>query len=300
MLAAVEHYPVMLPEVLREFKGFKDIPVIDGTVGRGGHFFEILRLCDILVGLDYNLDSIKLVDSRLKNLGYKSNGYLYTKPGKKVYLLNNNFASLVGLVNELKFDRPGVIFVDLGVSLYQIKQSKVGLSFMELSEELDMRVDSSRVLKANDLLNGLSEKELETLFSNLGEVRNSKSLAKKIVQYRKNKKIVTVGDFVAAGGLRKIGSKVHSATKPFMALRIAVNSEHLNLKELLESAASYIKLGTKLLVLTFHSLEQSTLKEFCKNNNFELNIKKPRHKEIQENPSSRSATLNIIKKQNEE
>lgn len=289
-----KHVPVLLREVLNEIDESTKL-FVDVTLGRGGHFIQALDKVDNLLGIDRDIESINYVSKVLLEQGFNHTEGYYTNEVKKVFLKQDNFSNLDSYIKQTFNLVPQVILADLGVSTYQIKSSVQGLSFERPEDKIDMRLDDSINVTAADLLNALSEGELTKLFGNLAGVHNSKTLAKKIVDYRSHKKFETVGDFIKAGGFVKRFGKTHTATKPFMALRIAVNSEHINLKNFLESSLNYVQLGTKLLIITFHSLEEKQVYKFAKLNGLNITKIAPSSKEVLENKSARSANLLIIK-----
>ena len=294
----IVHKSVLLSEVVEILTNnikTNDL-IIDGTLGRGGHFFALLKLFNKFLALDADACSVNYVRTRLIENGFVVNNNLLTKDKSSVLLLNDNFVNVVEILNANKLE-PRALLLDLGISMYQIKESKRGFSFLGLGEDLDMRIDPVKnQVTAKGLLNGLSKKELAELFLSLGEEYQAKKYANLIVNYRKTKRIEKVGDLIKA---LKINStlkyKIHPATKVFMALRIAVNSEHINLKQTLLSVSDLIKNGLLVLVITFHSLEEMTVKNYCKDNNFKFKKFYPTEEELKINNSARSAVLYFIK-----
>lgn len=270
--------------------------IIDGTLGRGGHFFALLKQFNNFLAIDADVNSVSYVKNHLTQTGFKATSNLLTKDTKSVLLLNDNFVNILDSLCATQF-KPKALLLDLGISMYQIKESKRGFSFMGLAEDLDMRIDTIKTsVTAKDLINGLSKKELAELFLNLGEEYQAKKYASLIENYRKTKRIEKVSDLLSA---LKINStlkyKKHPATKVFMALRIAVNSEHINLKQTLLNITELIKNGMLVLIITFHSLEEIVVKNYCNNNNFNFKKFYPTEEELKINKSSRSAVLYFIK-----
>jgi 16S rRNA (cytosine1402-N4)-methyltransferase len=289
-----DHVPILLEEVLHNIDSSNY--VIDATLGRGGHFMQILQKCNVLVGLDYDKASIDYVSGQLIDKGYTNVKNEYQLGEKQVALLNIDFSQIDKVFS--KYGTPSTIIADLGVSTYQIKDSVEGMSFLKPSDGLDMRISSEKKVKASDLLNMLSEKELTSLFKNLAQVPHANDLAKKIVVYRKEKPFVTVGDFLQVGNFKKSLKGIHEATQPFMALRIAVNGEHLSLNSLLKNSIEPVNRGCTLMVITFHSLEERKIKIFINKNNFKFKKLEPTKEEVLKNKSSRSAKLYIVKNGN--
>ncbi|HHH14183.1 MAG TPA: 16S rRNA (cytosine(1402)-N(4))-methyltransferase [candidate division WWE3 bacterium] len=298
----MEHIPVLLNEVVTSFKGIKGKWIVDSTLGRGGHFFELLKTHNLLVGIDADIESINFVKKELEKKNFEHKDSLYIKNNKKVLLIKGNFADLDALLLSygIKGKDVGGILADLGISMHQIKSSGRGFSFLRPEEPLDMRIDTqAHKYTASDLLSFLSKKELASLFKNLADVEKASILAERIVNYRKKKRIRTVGDFLKALKMpqkKPLGLKRHPATKIFMALRIAVNKEHLNLESFLYKAGSFVKEGTILDVITFHSLEEETVKRIVEKLGFRFKTYAPSPEELLKNKSARSAKLFVIKK----
>ncbi len=298
----MQHIPVLLNEVLKSFAGInKNKWIVDLTLGRGGHFFEILKEKDLVLGLDADKDSIKFVEKKLLSSGFTKKDGLYIKNKKKVILVRGNFSKFSLYLKDFAIlpYQVGGILVDLGISMFHIKKSGRGFSFYKPTEILDMRINTNKGYKAYELLSFLNVKELESLLRNLGDVKNAKRLAKNIVNYRKRNRIKFVRDLLLALNMpleKPTKLRVHPATKVFMALRIAVNQEHLNLKELLNQMSLYLKQGVIFDVITFHSLEEKVITDFININKYKFDLYTPTLREILNNKSARSAKLFVIKK----
>ncbi len=199
----------------------------------------------------------------------------------------------------------GILF-DLGVSSFQLEKADRGFSF-NLDAELDMRMDqSSSSPKAKDLVNALHEGELSELFFKLGEENFAKKIAKKIVEYRKTKLIETTNELariILSARPRSSSDRTHPATRVFQALRIAVNDELNSLKEALPNALEVLDKGGKMVVISFHSLEDRIVKNFFKeweeNGLAKLLTKKPlepANEETLNNTRARSGKLRVTEK----
>lgn len=294
------HIPVLLKEVITNSENLEFCVYVDCTLGLGGHSKSLLdKYSNItLVCIDLYKKSIDLFEKYLQEKGFNktdSEITCYVKSDAKVFLVNDNFANLKDILQKLGILQVDVVLADLGLSTFQIKEGERGFSFNKPTEILDMRISPEHSgLRALDLLNFLSEKQLFELFKNFGESEYALLASKRVVEARKTKPIKTVGDFLLAIKLKKLPKKIHPATKLFMALRIAVNSENTNLKTLLETYRSLeIK---KALIITFHSLEANTVISFAKKNNFSFREILPAKDEIDFNKSSRSAKLYVIQK----
>lgn len=290
------HIPVLLEEVRQVLLESinKDALVVDATLGRGGHFLDLSLHFNNLIGLDADSESINYVSGLLVEQGYIEKSGSYIKGFKKIKLVNENFINLKSILSSQK---ASAILFDLGISMFHYKESKRGFSFLNVDEVLDMRIDTkNNSVRACDLLNFVSEKDLTTLFRSLGEEFKAKSYANLVVHYRSKKKILTVGDLLSALRIDQTRKyKIHPATKVFMALRIAVNSENTNLKTILEQYLFDLKNGLVFLIITFHSLEEKTVERFCRDNNLKFSKINPSNEEIIKNKSSRSSKLFVIK-----
>ncbi len=250
------HQPVLLEEVLEALALKPKGVYVDGTLGTGGHALAIGKRLDkdgLLIGLDVDEEAIKVASQRLRSL------HCEWRVFKKSY------ADVNALLDSLNI--PGVdgILLDLGMSSFQLEHSGRGFSFSR-DEPLDMRMDpGSSGPTASDLVNSLSEKELEDLLRQYGEERYARRISKKIVQIRYKAPIKTssqLASLVRAIYLQPRGPiPRHPATRTFQALRIAVNRELENLELFLERAPDVLKHGARLVILTYHSLEDRIVKQ---------------------------------------
>lgn len=282
------HIPVLIEEVLNYLNIQKDLWYIDATLGGGGHTEKILKLGGRVIGIDQDEDSIKEVSRKLKN-------YINSK---HLILIQNNFTNIDKNDHQIS----GILF-DLGVSSHQLDTTERGFSFRK-DAELDMRMDKSLEVTAQDLINGLNSGELTQLFEKFGEEKFAKKIAKIIVLERQKEKITTTGqlaDLIKKNIYSK--EKIHPATRVFQALRIAVNDELNSLKEALPKAFDILEPGGKLIVISFHSLEDRIVKNFFKELEEKNSAKiltdkpiEPSEKEVYENPRSRSSKLRAIEK----
>lgn len=303
----MRHIPVLLSEVLNSLQLKSGMNVIDCTLGDAGHSEKILEATSPagkLLGIDADPEALL----RAKN-------YLHQFEGRVVYV-RDNFRDLEKIIAEQVFGPVNGILMDFGWSSPQFEERKRGFSFQKSEEILDMRYGAAseiNVPTAADLLNTLSESELEEIFRVYGEERLSEEIAGAIVIKRKEKKISTVGDFVEIilQTYRKklktdkeipwIGG-LHPATRAFQAVRIAVNDELGVIERVLPQAIEVLASGGRLVVITFHSLEDRIVKHYFKKHvgkNFIIITKKPivaSEEEATENPRARSAKLRVIQK----
>jgi len=321
------HEPVLLKEAIDFLQVEKGGIYVDCTLGGGGYAVEILKRGGKLIGIDCDPEAVGEVQRKLKQLRGPMGG--------NWQLFCDNFKNLKEIVEKAElspFAHPshkasgdhtkplakcgkasgdskkvdGVIF-DLGVSMHQLKTENRGFSFLK-DAPLDMRMDPRLKVTAMDLVNALTEKELYVLFGKFGEERNALPIARAILGARGLKKIKTTGELAQI--VEKVYQKnkslgnIHAATKVFQALRMAVNSELSNLKAGLDASLHVLGKGKRLVVVSFHSLEDGMVKDFLRlehgNNILEILTKKPivpTVLEVEQNPSSRSAKLRAGEKQ---
>jgi len=295
------HVPVLLNEVLENLDIQPAGTYVDCTFGGGGHSRAILqRLNDHgrLIAFDQDEDA-------RQNL-----------PGdKRVLFVPNNFRYLQRFLRLNGIDKVDGILADLGVSSHQFDEAERGFS-TRFDASLDMRMDQRQTKTAADILNDYSEQQLHKLFEQYGEVTNSKTLAKTIVEARRTTSITTIENLknvlapIVKGNPNKYFAQV------FQALRIEVNDEMGALKEMLEQAPAVLNQGGRIAVITFHSIEDRIVKTFFKDNTFEApdenpfatternRVLKPVNKkpivatneEIKRNSRSRSAKLRVAEK----
>ena len=294
------HVPALLEESIEGLNIMPSGIYVDVTFGGGGHSKEILKHLTTgrLIAFDQDEDAERNVFTDTKFL-----------------FLNQNFRFLK---NNLKFNGISTvdgILADLGVSFHQFDEPARGFTFRQ-DAPLDMRMNKNGNQKASDLLSSISEVELADLFYEYGELTNSRKIAKSIVIARKEKPLKSVSDIEKAiGSLAPFRQEHKFYAKVFQALRIAVNREIEFLKEMLLQALDVLNPGGRLVVITYHSLEDRVIKNFMKTGNFtgeevkdfygnpvtpfKLITKKgivPNENEIMENNRSRSARLRIAEK----
>lgn len=298
------HRSVLLREAIEALEVKRGKWYLDCTLGDGGHSIEIIARGGKVVGIDVDPEALQRTRGRLGWLGLLGN----------IALIQGNFRDLNNLIlqTELREKFAGAIF-DLGVSSLQLMSPGRGFSFAK-EGPLDMRMDPSLQVRAVDLLNALTRKELYELFRNLGEEKYSWRLADAVVSAREigyrvqgvgfsNTKDLAdlVENVYRRAGIRSW--KVHPATRVFQALRIAVNDELDALQEGLCQVIDLIEENGRIVVISFHSLEdrivKNTFKKWEAEGIGEILTKKPivpRKDEIRENPRSRSAKMRVFKK----
>lgn len=272
------HEPVMVSEVLAHLNKKKS--AVDATLGTGGHSLKLLEAGARVLGIESDPEILDIARERLSRFNPS--------------LVHGNFKDIDKIAKENGFNKVGGILFDLGVSNLQLMDEARGFSFTKPSALLDMRIDKdSQEVTGAILLNVLRKDQLENMFSKVLDLSSSRWLAKRVLEKREIEPIKTVGNFLEiCGGLRG-KARLNPATLPFLALRIAVNSELENLKEALPKAYGLLDVGGKLLVITFHSGEEEIVKSFS--NDFVGPIK-PTMEEIANNPRARSAELFVLTK----
>jgi len=293
------HKPVLLQEVIDFLRVKRGSKYIDATLGGGGHSKKILEQGGIVLGIDQDEDAIQFVK---KNFKFEILNF-------KLVLVKGNFKNIDEIAHLKGFDKVSGILFDLGVSSFQLENPQRGFSYQK-EGPLDMRMDKKLKVQAADLLNILTKGELNELFFKLGEENNARIISDGIVRARGIKPIRTTEDLVSViqESLGKKGrtsafdrSKV--AKRIFQALRIAVNDELNNLKEALPGAYTLLDRRGRLVVISFHSLEdrivKNTFKEFESKNMGKIITKKPivpSFLEIEKNSRSKSAKLRAFEK----
>lgn len=315
-----EHIPVLLDEVVEFLQPKNHGFYVDGTVGLGGHAAVILQKSaphGSLLGIDLDSDALAIARERLSE--YKG----------RLTLVEGNFAHLDRLSQsypeseqtEVAVYPIDGILLDLGVSSLQLDTPKRGFSFNH-SGPLDMRMDANQPLSAAHVVNRYPEDALATTFTEFGQERWAKRIARQIVRTRKRKSISTTCQLAEivldAIPPKSTGWRIHPATRVFQALRIYVNDELKNLHSGIVSAASALKPGGRLCIISFHSLEDRIVKEqfrtlsrtcicppktpicICEHTpTLQILTKRPiapSHDEIRRNPRSRSAKLRVAMK----
>jgi len=285
------HKPVLLKEIIEILNPQKNQDFIDATIGEGGITLEILKRTSPkgkVLGIDLDKEILKEAQ---KNLA--ENGLL-----QRVVLVNGNYRFIKEIARKSKFFDPKGIIFDLGFSRWHIEKSGRGFSFRR-KEILDMRYDKSFKLTSFEIINKWPPKEIEKILREYGEEKNAKRIVKEIVRARQKTPIYFASDLSKI--IEKVVPKrkrIHPATKTFQALRIFINQELENLKEGLKGALELLQSGGKIVIVSYHSLEDRVVKNFFKEKAREGSLKivtpkpiVPKKIEVLENPSARSAKL---------
>lgn len=306
-----QHTPVLLNEIIENLNIKEDGIYVDGTLGGAGHSKEIAKKLKTgkLIGIDQDVNALKKSEEVLSP--YKDN----------VILVHNNYENIDVVLKELNIPKVDGILLDIGVSSHQLDEESRGFSYHN-DAPLDMRMDKSNTISAWDVVNNYSQKELEQIIFDYGEDRWAKRIAEFIVMEREEKPIDTTLELVSA--IKKAIPKAvrmegnHPAKKTFQAIRIEVNRELEVLKNSIEKMVDLLNPGGRLLIITFHSLEDRIVKEhfrelykdcICppeipqcvceKRREIKIITRKPiipSDKEISDNPRSRSSKLRIAEK----
>ncbi len=291
-----KHIPVLINEVLGAVYIPDNAIVIDGTIGLGGHAYEILnkhKNIKSYYAFDVDSSAINLAKEKLNNYPC-------------VHYINKNYSEAVEILKEKGVNSADTILLDLGVSSMQLDNPDRGFSF-RFDAPLSMRLDGSNTDTVSDYINTVDGSELIEVLKELGEEDYAYKIAKKIIEQREIKPITTtfeLRDIVYnAYPMHKRFGRIHPATKTFQALRIAINGELSHLKKALDELSQFLSPHGRMLVISFHSLEDRIVKQAFKNleqtQEFKLITKKPiipTDTEIQENPRSRTSKMRIIEK----
>ncbi|MEO5907822.1 MAG: 16S rRNA (cytosine(1402)-N(4))-methyltransferase RsmH [Ginsengibacter sp.] len=295
------HVPVLLKEVIDGLKINPSGIYVDCTFGGGGHSKKILEKLNAagkLIVFDQDEDARKNVPA-----------------DERVIFEPHNFRQLKRFLRFHKITKVNGILADLGVSSHQFNEAERGFS-TRFDAALDMRMNQNEKITAADIIKRFSEEKLHKIFEKYGEVTNSKTLAKTIIEIRRTQSLNTINEFKNAVYPIVKGNPEKYFAQVFQALRIEVNDELNVLKEMLLQSAEVLEEGGRIAIITFHSLEDRIVKDFFKNGNFEeeqvqdlfgnktkselkIITKKPivpSAAELKENPRSRSSKLRIAEK----
>lgn len=305
-----KHISVLLEESIKALNLKEDSTIVDCTLGYGGHSSYILQRIKrgALFAFDQDSEAIRHSTERLKAIG------------TNFTIINSNFVNLKEELAKRGVEKVDGILFDLGVSSPQLDDTSRGFSYHE-DARLDMRMNKDNPLSAYEVVNNYKEQDLVNIFYKYGEDKFSKNIARKIVEYRKSKKIETtleLVEIIKSAVPMKERLKKHPARQIFQAIRIEVNHELDVLEPALEQALSMLKVGGRVAVITFHSLEdrivKNIFKEKCKIDekvkglpnipdeylpDFKLVVNKailPSDEELEKNSRSRSAKLRVIER----
>lgn len=295
------HIPVLLKEVIQYLNAKDGDVILDSTIGGGGHTKAIMQKIGktgTLVGIDQDASMLDSLKSK------------FQIPNSKLILINGNFRDLDKLIAPCGFKKINGAVFDLGINSEQFEESGRGFSFQK-DETLLMTFKKdilSEDLTAYEIINSWSEKEIADVIYKYGEERYSRRIARKIVERRKEKPIKTTFELVEIIRLSvpqayRNNRRIHCATRTFQALRMAVNDELPALEEGIGKALELLERGGRMVVISFHSLEDRIVKNFFRNKakdgEGKVLTKKlivASKKEKEENPRARSAKMRAIEK----
>ena len=295
------HIPVLLNESIEGMNLHPGGIYVDVTFGGGGHSKEILRQGDESIRL-FSFDQDEDAERNIVN-------------DERFTFVRSNFRYLYNFLRYHGVEQVDAVLADLGVSSHHLDEAERGFSF-RFDGQLDMRMNKRAGMTAAEVVNTYPEERLADIFYLYGELKNSRKLASAIVKARANKQIVTIGDFleIVKPMFGREREKKELA-KVFQALRIEVNQEMEALKEMLQAATEALKSGGRLVVITYHSLEDRIVKNMMKTGNIEGRVEQDFYgrvqtpyrlvnskvivateEEVNRNPRSRSAKLRIAEK----
>ncbi len=305
-----KHVSVLLQESISSLNLLENSVVVDATLGYGGHSSNILERISkgYLFAFDQDSEAIRYSTDRLSSIG------------TNFTIIKSNFVNMKEELEKRGINKVDAVLFDLGVSSPQLDDESRGFSFHN-DARLDMRMDRDQKLSAYEVVNEYSEEDLAKIFYKYGEDKFSKSVARRIVEYRKNKPIETTLELVEvikSGVPMKYRINKHPARQIFQAIRIEVNHELDVIEPALSQALELLNVGGRVAVITFHSLEDRLVKNYFKEMtkiddkvkgmpnipdeylpDFKLVVNKaivPSEEEIENNPRARSSKLRVIER----
>ena len=256
-----EHKSVLLYETIDSLNVKPDGIYVDGTLGGGGHALEVCRRLGEygrLIGIDQDADAIAAASERLRD--YED----------RVTIVRSNYEEIQSVLKDLGIEKADGIYLDLGVSSYQLDTPERGFTYREEDAPLDMRLDQRNTRTAADIVNTYSEFDLYRIIRDYGEDKFAKNIAKHIVRARETKRIETTGELTeiikeaVPAKVRAVGG--HPSKKTFQAIRIELNQELEVLNNSIDTMIDLLNPGGRLAVITFHSLEDRIVKIRFRNN----------------------------------
>ena len=312
MVVEVEHKPVMCREAIEFLHLRPGLTIVDATIGTGGHAIKILEKLSPggrLIGIDRDPDSLSIAQERLKpeGDGLASHSQSHKEFKDNLTFVHADFRNIDKILAGLNIKKIDGVLFDLGVSSYQLDSAQRGFSF-RYDAPLDMRMDKTSYISAYDLVNNLTEKEISNILWSFGQERWHNRIARYLVRERASSPIATteqLKDVIIKALPYKFThhSRIHPATRTFQALRIAVNRELEALAEALSRIPEFLKKGSFICVISFHSLEDRIVKHDFRENvlrgSYRLITKKPlepTEDEVADNPRARSAKMRVARK----
>ncbi|WP_432629281.1 16S rRNA (cytosine(1402)-N(4))-methyltransferase RsmH [Brotaphodocola sp.] len=258
---AFEHKSVLLEETIDSLMVKPDGIYVDGTLGGGGHASEVCRRLGEggrLIGIDQDADAIRAASERLKPYG------------DHVTVVRSNYVNIAQILSDLGIEKVNGIYLDLGVSSYQLDTAERGFTYRDENAPLDMRMDQRNTKTAADIVNTYTESDLYRIIRDYGEDKFAKNIAKHIVKRREEKPIETAGELTevikAAIPMKVRATGGHPAKRTFQAIRIELNQELEVLKNSIDTMIDLLAPGGRLSIITFHSLEDRIVKNRFRTN----------------------------------
>ena len=258
---AFEHKSVLLEETIDSLMVKPDGIYVDGTLGGGGHASEVCRRLGEggrLIGIDQDADVIRAASERLKPYG------------DHVTVVRSNYVNIAQILSDLGIEKVNGIYLDLGVSSYQLDTAERGFTYRDENAPLDMRMDQRNTKTAADIVNTYTESDLYRIIRDYGEDKFAKNIAKHIVKRREEKPIETAGELTevikAAIPMKVRATGGHPAKRTFQAIRIELNQELEVLKNSIDTMIDLLAPGGRLSIITFHSLEDRIVKNRFRTN----------------------------------
>lgn len=306
-----KHKSVLLNESIEALNIKKDGIYVDGTLGGGGHSYEILKRLGKdgkLIGIDRDIEAINAANAKLGSF-------------ENFYAVHDNHDNIIEILKRMNISAVDGILLDLGVSSYQLDEASRGFSYMH-DARLDMRMNREDSLSAYEVVNEYSEEALNKIFFDYGEERYSRQIAKNICKKRQEQKIETTFELVdiikKSIPVKALNEKQHPAKRVFQAIRIEVNDELIKLKQSVIDQIMSLNPGGRLAIITFHSLEDKIVKHtyeelegrctcpkdfpvcVCGYKSYGKIVNKKaiisKKEELDENPRARSAKLRIFER----
>jgi 16S rRNA (cytosine1402-N4)-methyltransferase len=293
-MTEMQHIPVMLGPVLELLDPKPGENFLDCTLGGGGHSKAILEKTASkgkLYGIDRDPFALKQAAEKLKEFA------------DRTQFFHGEFSNVAQLIPQEIFSTLNGAMIDCGVSSFQLDSQERGFSF-RYDSKLDMRMNTTTGMSAREFLHQTQEQDLANAIYELGEERNSRKIAKNIVDARRNGQLETTFDLVKAVEKSfppRLYNKIHPATRTFQAIRMKINDELGEIEQGIQGLVAHMPSGSKIVVITFHSLEDRLVKhafrQLARDKKVKLLVKKPvaaTREEARENPRSRSAKVRAL------
>lgn len=275
-----KHTPVLLKETIEALQVTKGRKYIDATFGLGGHSQEILKQGGQVLGIDLDKESLALREKELRS--------------EHLTLAHGNFADIEDIAQANDYTAVHGVLFDLGLSMWQIRESRKGFSYEQEDELLDMRIRSTalglQTQTAADIVNSYTEDQLYDIFTKYAEELDSRPIARALVQSRRVKRIETVRDLKNV--IQSVSNTISTLARIFQALRVEVNNEFESIKRGLDGALSILAKDGRIVVITFHPSEDRLVKKWIRKHDVSASKKALRAKQGEK--FERSALLRVM------